>query len=187
MVTEVMAGAIRVAVLIPCFNEELAIGKVIADFRAALPQADIYVFDNNSSDRTAAVACAAGAFVRAERTQGKGSVVRRMFADVDADVYVMVDGDATYDAASAVGMIDLLLRDHLDMVVGTRIAEADDAYRRGHRFGNQLLTQSVSNLFGRQFSDMLSGYRAFSPAIRQVIPGDVQRLRNGNGIDDTCA
>src|SRR3982074_1340178 len=156
------AQAMRIAVLVPYFNEEAAVATVIADFRKALPSAEIFVYDNNSSDRTAAVARDAGAQVRSERRQGKGHVVRRMFADVDADIYVLVDGDATYDAASAPGMIDALLSDHLDMVVGFRIDQAEAAYRPGHRTGNWLLTSFLSSVFGQAFKDILSGYRVFS-------------------------
>src|SRR3954454_7006079 len=123
----------RIAVLVPCFNEEATVATVVTDFRNALPSAEIYVYDNNSSDRTKAIAVDAGARVRSERRQGKGHVVRRMFADIDADIYVMVDGDATYDAASAPRMIEKLAADHLDMVVGLRIDQAEAAYRRGHR------------------------------------------------------
>ena len=129
-----------IAVLLPCYNEEAAIPQTVAGFRAALPTAVIYVFDNNSTDRTIAVAEAAGAIVRRERIQGKGAVVRRMFADVDADIYVMADGDATYDAAAAPGLVARLLDERLDMIVGSRTGEAVAAYRRGHRFGNALLT-----------------------------------------------
>src|SRR5262249_34755435 len=132
----------RVAVLVPCFNEEGTIGNVVADFRAALPEATIYVYDNNSADRTGDVARAArtlGRRVRRERHQGKGNVVRRMFADVDADVYVLVDGDATYDAASARAMIARLTEERLDMVVGARVGQDEAAYRLGHRTGNRLL------------------------------------------------
>src|SRR3978361_837030 len=138
---------LRVAVLVPCFNEEAAVATVVADFRQALPTADIFVYDNNSKDRTAEVARAAGALVRSERRQGKGHVVRRMFADIDADIYVLVDGDATYDAASAPRMIDALLSDHLDMVVGLRIDQMEAAYRRGHRAGNWMLTRFLSSVF----------------------------------------
>ena len=152
----------KVAVLIPCYNEEKAIPMVVRDFRAALPDADIYVYDNNSKDRTVEVARAAGAFVRAEPLQGKGNVVRRMFADIEADIYVMVDGDGTYDAPSALRMIDRLLTGHLDMVVGSRLqTEAAGAFRAGHHFGNKLLTGTVSKIFGDRFDDMLSGYRFF--------------------------
>src|ERR1700710_3053118 len=128
-------SSMRVAVLVPCFNEEAAVATVITDFRKALPAAEIFVYDNNSSDRTKAVAREAGAAVRSERRQGKGHVVRRMFADIEADIYVLVDGDATYDAASAPRMIETLVADHLDMVVGLRIAQAEAAWRRGHRTG----------------------------------------------------
>src|SRR5216683_3060713 len=130
----------RLAVLVPCFNEEAAIAKVVADFRAALPEATIYVYDNNSTDGTAEVARAAGALVRRELHQGKGNVVRRMFADVDAEIYVLVDGDATYDAPSARAMIARLREDRLDMVVAARVDHEQAAYRRGHRTGNRLLT-----------------------------------------------
>src|SRR5712691_3847855 len=129
----------RLAVLVPCFNEEATIGKVVADFRAVLPEATIYVYDNNSADRTGEVARSAGALVRRERHQGKGNVVRRMFADVDADLYVLVDGDATYDAASARAMIARLTEERLDMVVGARVDQDEAAYRLGHRTGNRLL------------------------------------------------
>jgi glycosyltransferase involved in cell wall biosynthesis len=165
-----ISHSMRIAVLVPCFNEEAAVATVIADFRKALPQAEIYVYDNNSTDRTIAVAREAGAQVRSERRQGKGHVVRRMFADVDADIYVLVDGDATYDAASAPRMIDALLSDHLDMVVGFRVDQAEAAYRRGHRSGNWLLTSFLSSVFGEAFRDILSGYRAFSRRFVKSFP-----------------
>ncbi len=168
--SEPSPAAPRVAVLIPCFNEAAAIGRVVAEFRAALPGAEICVYDNNSTDATVAVARAAGARVGREAAQGKGHVVRRMFADVDADVYVMVDGDATYDAASAPRMVTLLLDRQLDMVVGCRAETQQEAYRRGHRFGNVLLTASVRFLFGKQFTDMLSGYRVFSRRFVKSFP-----------------
>jgi glycosyltransferase involved in cell wall biosynthesis len=152
----------RIAVLLPCYNEEAAIGQTVAGFRTALPEATVYVYDNNSRDRTVEIARAAGAIVRNEKAQGKGAVVRRMFADVDADVYIMADGDATYDASSAPGMVELLLSEHLDMVVGTRVSQATTAYRRGHVLGNKLLTGMLAQLFGRSFTDILSGYRVFS-------------------------
>ena len=155
-------AAQSVAVLVPCFNEEATIGKVVADFRAALPEATIYVYDNNSADRTGEVARAAGALVRRERHQGKGNVVRRMFADVDADLYVLVDGDATYDAASARAMIARLIEERLDMVVGARVDQDEGAYRRGHRTGNRLLAGFFALAFHATFSDILSGYRVFS-------------------------
>jgi glycosyltransferase involved in cell wall biosynthesis len=160
----------RIAVLVPCFNEEAAVGIVVADFRKALPSAEIFVYDNNSSDRTATVARDAGAQVRSERRQGKGHVVRRMFADIDADIYVLVDGDATYDAASAPRMIETLLSDHLDMVVGHRIDQAEAAYRPGHRTGNRMLTGFLSAVFGQAFKDILSGYRVFSRRFVKSFP-----------------
>ena len=160
----------RVAVLVPCFNEEATIGKVVADFRAALPEATIYVYDNNSADRTSEVARAAGALVRRERHQGKGNVVRRMFADVDADLYVLVDGDATYDAASARVMIARLVEERLDMVVGARVDQDEAAYRRGHRTGNRLLAEFFALAFHRTFSDILSGYRVFSRRFVKSFP-----------------
>ena len=160
----------RIAVLVPCYNEEAAVATVVADFRKALPSADIYVYDNNSKDRTAAVAREAGAEVRSERGQGKGHVVRRMFADVDADVYVLVDGDATYDAPSAPRMIEKLLGEHLDMVVGLRVDQEQAAYRRGHRTGNWMLTSFLSSVFGQAFTDILSGYRVFSRRFVKSFP-----------------
>ena len=160
----------RIAVLVPCFNEEAAVASVVADFRKALPSADIFVYDNNSSDRTAAVARDAGAQVRSERRQGKGHVVRRMFADIDADIYVLVDGDATYDAKSAPRMIETLLSDHLDMVVGFRVDQAKAAYRPGHRTGNRMLTRFLSMVFGQAFRDILSGYRVFSQRFVKSFP-----------------
>ena len=160
----------RIAVLLPCYNEETAIAQTIAGFRAALPSATIYVYDNNSRDRTVEVARAAGAVVRSERIQGKGAVVRRMFADIDADIYVMADGDATYDAASAPGLVARMVEEQLDMVVGQRVSEAELAYRRGHRFGNAMLTGMLARLFGRSFSDILSGYRVFSRRFVKSFP-----------------
>jgi glycosyltransferase involved in cell wall biosynthesis len=159
-----------IAVLLPCYNEDAAIAQTVAGFRAALPGATIYVYDNNSADRTIEVARAAGAIVRSERIQGKGAVVRRMFADVDADIYVMADGDATYDAASAPALVARLLDEQLDMIVGSRIHEAAQAYRRGHQFGNALLTGMLARLFGRSFTDILSGYRVFSRRFVKSFP-----------------
>ena len=160
----------RIAVLVPCYNEEAAIGQVVRDFRAALPAATVYVYDNNSKDRTAAIAREAGAEVRAERRQGKGHVVRRMFADIDADIYVLVDGDATYDAPSAPRMIEMLVREHLDMVVGLRVDQNKAAYRAGHRTGNLLLTRFLAEVFGHDFKDILSGYRVFSRRFVKSFP-----------------
>jgi glycosyltransferase involved in cell wall biosynthesis len=159
-----------IAVLLPCYNEEAAIAATVAGFRAALPGATIYVYDNNSRDRTREVAAEAGAVVRTERQQGKGHVVRRMFADIDADVYVMADGDLTYDPAAAPKMVDMLLVEQLDMVVGTRVHEAKDAYRGGHVLGNRLFTGLLSGLFGRSFSDIFSGYRVFSRRFVKSFP-----------------
>jgi len=163
-------GIPRIAVLLPCYNEEAAIGATVAGFRKALPGATIYVYDNNSRDRTREVAAEAGAIVRTERQQGKGNVVRRMFADVDADVYVMSDGDLTYDPTAAPAMVDLLLAEQLDMVVGTRRHEEKDAYRGGHVIGNRLFTGLLSRMFGRTFSDIFSGYRVFSRRFVKSFP-----------------
>ena len=160
----------RIAVLLPCFNEEAAIAEVVSAFRAALPGASIYVYDNNSTDRTLDIAQAAGAAVRRETHQGKGYVVRRMFADVDADVYVLADGDATYDAPSARKMIARLIEERLDMVVGARVDREEAAYRRGHRTGNRLLSGFVTHIFGQSFSDLLSGYRVFSRRFVKSFP-----------------
>jgi glycosyltransferase involved in cell wall biosynthesis len=164
------AGAARIAVIIPCYNEEVAIPKVVADFRAALPEAVIYVYDNNSQDRTAEVARAAGAVVRRETLQGKGNVIRRSFADVDADIYVLVDGDDTYDAAAAPELVALLRREGLDMVNGARVTQIEAAYRPGHRLGNRVLTGMVRTVFGDRISDMLSGYRVFSRRFVKSFP-----------------
>src|SRR3979490_1865586 len=152
-------AALRVAVLVPCFNEEAAVATVVADFRKALPAAEIFVYDNNSTERTVEVARVAGAEVRSERRQGKGHVVRRMFADIDADIYVLVDGDATYDAASAPRMIEALVNDHLDMVVGFRVDQSAAAYRPGHRTGNWMLHSPRSAGCRRAVKDMLCAYR----------------------------
>jgi glycosyltransferase involved in cell wall biosynthesis len=160
----------RIAVLLPCYNEEAAIGATVAGFRAALPDATIYVYDNNSRDRTREVAAGAGAVVRTERQQGKGHVVRRMFADINADVYVMADGDLTYDPRAAPAMVDQLLAEQLDMVVGTRRHERKDAYRGGHVLGNRLFTGLLSGLFGRSFSDIFSGFRVFSRRFAKSFP-----------------
>jgi len=167
---QVEAAQPRIAVLVPCFNEEAAVAQVVADFRKNLPAAEIFVYDNNSSDRTFAVASEAGAEVRSERRQGKGHVVRRMFADIDADIYVLVDGDATYDAASAPRMIEKLQADRLDMVVGFRVDQAEAAYRPGHRTGNRMLTGFLTSVFGEAFKDILSGYRVFSRRFVKSFP-----------------
>ena len=172
--TEQSGGSVsarqRIAVLIPCYNEEAAIADVVAAFCKALPEAAVYVYDNNSKDRTVDVAKAAGAIVRRETHQGKGYVVRRMFADIDADIYVLVDGDATYDAPSARAMVARLIEERLDMVVAVRVDREEAAYRRGHRTGNRLLTGFVQHIFGQSFTDMLSGYRVFSRRFVKSFP-----------------
>jgi len=167
-----MSDPIRqsVAVLIPCYNEEAAIARVVEDFRAALPDARICVFDNNSSDRTVEVARAAGAEIWHEPRQGKGNVVRRMFSEIEADVYLMVDGDATYDAPSAPRLIEKLNGERLDMVVGRRVTTEREAYRAGHQLGNRLLTGAVARIFGRLLTDILSGYRVFSRRFVKSFP-----------------
>ena len=163
-------GQYKIAVLVPCYNEAVAVAKVVRNFRAALPSAAIFVFDNNSTDNTAAAARAAGAEVFQEKHQGKGFVVRRMFTDVEADIYVLVDGDATYDAPSAPVMIERLLDERLDMVVGNRVDRVQAAYRAGHRAGNWLITRFVAEVFGPTFKDMLSGYRVFSRRFVKSFP-----------------
>lgn len=160
----------KIAVLIPCYNEGASVAQVVRDFRAILPNVAIFVFDNNSTDDTAEAARAAGAQVFRETRQGKGFVVRRMFADVEADVYVLVDGDATYDAASAPAMIGKLLADRLDMVVGSRRHEDGSAYRPGHRAGNFLFSRFVAMVFGPSFTDILSGYRVLSRRFVKSFP-----------------
>jgi glycosyltransferase involved in cell wall biosynthesis len=159
-----------VAVLLPCYNEEATIGATVEGFRKALPDAIVYVYDNNSTDRTAKIAAKAGAVVRSERQQGKGHVVRRMFADIDADVYVMADGDLTYDPKAAPEMVALLLAEQLDMVVGTRRHEEKEAYRGGHVLGNRIFTGLLAGLFGRSFNDIFSGYRVFSRRFVKSFP-----------------
>lgn len=164
------AQGLRTAVLIPCFNEAPSIAAVVADFRRVIPEATVFVYDNNSTDGTAEVARAAGAIVRSEPWQGKGNVVRRMFADTEADVYVLVDGDGTYDAASAPQLVDLLLENGLDMVNAAREEWSQGAYRRGHRLGNRLLTDLVTTIFGRHLTDLLSGYRVLSRRFVKSFP-----------------
>lgn len=167
---EMLTDAPVIAVLLPCYNEEAAIAQTVAGFRAALPAATVYVYDNNSSDRTVEVARAAGAVVRSERMQGKGNVVRRMFADIDADIYVMADGDATYDAPSAPALVARMVDEQLDMVVGSRVTQVQEAYRAGHQLGNAVLTGMLTRLFGRSFTDILSGYRVFSRRFVKSFP-----------------
>ncbi len=161
---------IRTAILIPCHNEDVAIARVVAGFRAALPDATVFVYDNNSTDGTIQAARAAGATVRSEPLRGKGNVVRRMFADIEADAYILVDGDDTYDPAAAPAMLQLLLDGPMDMVTATRVTELRAAYRSGHRTGNLVLTGIVGLLFGNRVSDMLSGYRAFSRRFVKSFP-----------------
>lgn len=160
----------KVAVLIPCYNEEITIGGVVRDMRQALPDASIYVYDNNSTDRTVALAREAGAITRRERLQGKGNVIRRMFADVEADFYVLIDGDGTYEAAAAPRMLEMAIQNGHDTVMGVRIHQEAAAYRRGHVLGNKVLTGLVVSLFGRGQSDMLSGYRVFSRRFVKSFP-----------------
>jgi hypothetical protein len=177
--TTTTARAPRVAVLAPCYNEAAAIGQVVKDFKAALPDATIYVYDNNSSDDTSAVARAAGAVVRLETMRGKGNVVRRMYADIEADVYVLVDGDDTYEAAAAAGMVDRLWAEHLDMINGRRVTDIQAAYRAGHRLGNVVLTGIVRKIFGDPIHDMLSGYRVMSRRFVKSFP----TIAEGFGIE----
>jgi glycosyltransferase involved in cell wall biosynthesis len=167
-------AGLAIAVLVPCYNEELTVAKVVADFRRALPTATIYVCDNNSSDRTAERARDAGAQVMFEPLPGKGNAVRRLFADVDADIYVLADGDDTYDAAAAPGLVRQLLDRRLDMVNASRVTEAKLAYRFGHRFGNRLFSSLVASCFGNRFSDMLSGYRVLSRRYVKSFPAQVR-------------
>jgi glycosyltransferase involved in cell wall biosynthesis len=160
----------RIAVLVPCYNEELTIGNVVRSFRTELPEATVYVYDNNSVDQTIAVATAAGAVCRTEPQQGKGNVVRRMFSDIEADVYVIVDGDDTYDATSVKRLIEPVLYQQADMVNAVRVATGKEAYRPGHRFGNVMLTGVLSRTFGNRCTDMLSGYRAMSRRFVKSFP-----------------
>jgi glycosyltransferase involved in cell wall biosynthesis len=158
------------AVLVPCHNEASAVARVVQEFRSNLPAALIYVYDNGSTDDTAQIARDSGAIVRSEPLLGKGNVVRRMFADIEADIYVMVDGDGTYDAAAAPGLVQRLVRDGLDMVNCARVPAADGVYRPGHRFGNRILTGLVARVFGKGLKDMLSGYRVMSRRFVKSFP-----------------
>jgi glycosyltransferase involved in cell wall biosynthesis len=160
----------KIAVLIPCYNEAAAIGKVVRDFRRALPAAEIYVYDNNSTDDTRELALEAGARVGHETRQGKGHVVRRMFNEVDADIYVLVDGDDTYDASAAPGLIDCLIKNACAMVVGRRVHHIKSAYRPAHVFGNAVLSAIIGRLFGNVFRDVLSGYRVFTRQFVKSFP-----------------
>ena len=161
---------LQIAVIVPCRNEAASIASVVHDFHAAVPGATVFVYDNNSDDETAKIAAEAGAIVRSELLPGKGNVVRRMFADIDADIYILVDGDDTYDAASAGKMIEKLESGILDMVTGVRISVDDESYRPGHKFGNFMLTGIVAMIFGSRSSDLLSGYRAFSRRFVKSFP-----------------
>jgi len=160
----------KIAILIPCFNEEATIGKVIESFRKVLPRSTIYVYDNNSTDDTYNVAAEYGVVVNKEINQGKGNVIRRMFADIDADIYVMVDGDLTYNSSVVTDMIDKLVDKNLDMVNCARISTESLAYRLGHRFGNRVLTLIVQTIFGKNIQDLLSGYRVFSKRFVKTFP-----------------
>lgn len=162
---------LEIAVLVPCLNEEHGLATVVEDFRRALPGATIYVYDNGSTDRTREVASAAGAIVRQEPRRGKGNVVRRMFADVEADVYLMVDGDGTYDSATAPAMIRRLLGEHLDMVIATRLDAGGEIFRKGHKAGNQGFAKLIAALFGPQLTDVFSGYRALTRRFVKSFPG----------------
>ncbi len=169
----------RIAVMVPCYNEAAAIRQVVVDFKAALPEATIYVYDNNSTDDTIAVARAAGATVRTEKMRGKGNVVRRMYADIEADIYVLVDGDDTYEAAASRGMVDRLWAEQLDMINGQRLSDIEAAYRPGHKLGNVVLTGIVRKIFGDPISDMLSGYRIMSRRFVKSFP----TIAEGFGIE----
>lgn len=169
--SEELVTDLRVAVLLPCRNEEQAIAQVVTDFQAALPHATVYVYDNASTDLTAELAAAVGAVVRREARPGKGTVMCRMFADIEADVYVMADGDGTYDATDAPGMVDLLVRENLDMVVGCRVpAAGETVYPRGHALGNRLFNAALKMLFGGDFTDVFSGYRVLSRRFVKSFP-----------------
>jgi glycosyltransferase involved in cell wall biosynthesis len=161
---------LEIAILVPCHNEEVTISNVVGDFRRELPNATVYVYDNNSTDDTSRVAAEAGAVVRSESQQGKGHVVRRMFSDIEASVFVMVDGDDTYDASSVRKLVETLLNEHVDTVNARRVSNIDKAYRFGHQFGNRLLTGIVNWLFGERCADILSGYRVFSRRFVKSFP-----------------
>lgn len=166
----------RIAVLIPCYNEELTIPKVVRDFRQALPKAIVYVYDNNSRDRTCDVARTAGAVIGFESMQGKGNVIRRMFADIEADIYIIVDGDDTYDAAAAPTLVSLLCQNQFDMVNARRLSDERGAYRAGHRFRNKLLSGMIHVIFGDRCRDVLSGFRMPSRRLDKSFPGARARL-----------
>ncbi len=170
-----VAQPARIAVLVPCYNEALTVATVVAQFRAALPDCVVYVYDNRSSDGTGDIARAAGAVVRREARPGKGGVMRRMFAEIDADIYIVTDGDATYDAARAPEMVERLQRDDLDVVTGIRDHEnRDSAYRRGHQFGNRAFNWLLGMLFGERPTDMFSGYRVMSRRFVKSFPAEAR-------------
>jgi glycosyltransferase involved in cell wall biosynthesis len=170
MASDTLLEGLNVAVLLPCYNEAATIGAVVEGFRAAMPGAQIHVYDNNSTDGTALKAALAGATVTRERRQGKGNVVRRMFSDIDADIYIMADGDGTYDPEDALDLIHTLLSERSDMVVGTRRGVRDDAGRQGHAFGNKIFNELYRTIFGPGFTDIFSGYRAFSRRFAKSFP-----------------
>ena len=179
---------LRLAVLLPCYNEEATIAGVVESFRQVLPGAQVYVYDNASTDATSEQASIAGAVVRSEPLPGKGNVVRRMFADIEADVYILADGDGTYEAAAAPRMIDKLIADNLDMVVGMRVeAEGQDAYRRGHRMGNALLNRLINAQFGGVFTDISSGYRVMSRRLVKSFPALSQQFEIEPELAAHCA
>ena len=179
---------LRLAVILPCYNEETAIAGVVESFRQALPSAQVYVYDNASTDATSEQASAAGAIVRSEPLPGKGNVVRRMFADIEADIYILADGDGTYESAAAPRMVDKLITDNLDMVVGVRVeAEGQDAYRRGHRMGNALLNRLINAQFGGVFTDISSGYRVMSRRLVKSFPALSQQFEIEPEIAAHCA
>ncbi len=161
---------LKIAVLIPCYNEEKTIGNVVASFKEHLPKSKIYVYDNNSNDNTVSEAQKAGAIVKHEKRQGKGNVVRRMFSDIDANYYILIDGDNTYDVSGAKKLLNELIENDLDMVVGSRKQISDKSYPMGHVLGNLMFNKIVSTLFGRQFDDIFSGYRAFSRKFVKTFP-----------------
>jgi len=170
MSNEAQLSAYKVAVFLPCYNEQDVIAKVIGDFKKSLPKADVFVIDNNSTDSTSERAAGAGAIVYTELMRGKGNAVRRAFAEIDADIYLMADGDGTYDASRAEELVQIMIDEHLDMVIGTRFTDSENAYRSGHRFGNLLFNKLITYMFGDKFSDVFSGYRVFSRRFAKTFP-----------------
>ena len=181
-------SCLRLAVLLPCYNEEATIGGVVESFKQVLPDAQVYVYDNASTDDTSEQASSAGAIVRSEPLPGKGNVVRRMFADIEADIYILADGDGTYEAAAAPTLVEKLVADNLDMVVGVRVeAKGQNAYRRGHRMGNALLNRLVNAQFGGVFTDISSGYRVMSRRMVKSFPALSQQFEIEPEIAAHCA